>query len=157
MLDNEGISESQTLDEVVAFSVAGQDFCCPIMSVREIRGWSDTTTLPCSPAFIRGVINLRGAVVPVIDLAERLGLGQTLVDERKVIIIAVVNDQTVGLLADVVSDIVTLEHDAKHPVPDVSDASSGEFIAGIILQGDRIVRQLELTKILPNNRFEDAC
>ena len=84
--------------ELVAFRVAGQDYCVDIMSVREIRGWTQATTLPHAPDFVRGVINLRGSVVPIVDLAARLGLDPITASDRNVIIITVINQQVVGLL-----------------------------------------------------------
>ncbi|MBF9044311.1 chemotaxis protein CheW [Rhodobacterales bacterium HKCCE4037] len=139
-------------NEVVAFRVNGQDFCCDIMSVREIRGWSETTILPHCEAFVKGVINLRGSVVPVIDLSARLGLGTTEPGPRNVIIIVVVEDQTVGLLADVVSDIISILDDGLQPVPEMAAASSGAFISGVLMLKDTMVRKLNLSSVLPQTR-----
>jgi len=135
--------------EVVAFRVADQDFCFDIMSVREIRGWSETTILPHAESFVKGVINLRGSVVPVIDLSERLGFGPTEPGPRHVIIIAVVNDQTVGLLADVVSDIVTVVSENVHPVPELAAPVAERSISGIVMADERMIRKLDLATVLP--------
>ena len=88
--------------ELISFQIGDQEFCVDIMSVREIRGWTPATPLPRTPVFVRGVINLRGAVVAVIDLAARLGLGKTIPTPRHVIVIVTLGQQTVGLLADLV-------------------------------------------------------
>ena len=85
-----------------------QEFCIDIMSVREIRGWTPATALPHAPAYVRGVINLRGSVLPIVDLAERLGFPPTDASARQVIIVVQVGAQIVGLLVDAVSDILTL-------------------------------------------------
>ncbi|WP_341871935.1 chemotaxis protein CheW [Roseivivax halodurans] len=74
--------------ELVSFAIGDQDFCMDIMLVREIRGWTNVTMLPHAPSFILGVINLRGAVVPIVDLASRLGLTPLEPTQRHVIIIA---------------------------------------------------------------------
>jgi purine-binding chemotaxis protein CheW len=142
-------THGDTDQEVVAFRVADQDFCFDIMSVREIRGWSETTVLPHAESFVKGVINLRGSVVPVIDLSERLGFGPTEPGQRHVIIIAVVNSQTVGLLADVVSDIVTVVAGSVHPVPDVAAPTEERAISGIVMDDERMIRKLDLTTVLP--------
>ena len=89
------------------------------MSVREIRGWTAATPLPRTPDFVRGVINLRGAVLPIIDLSARLGLGFTEPEARHVIIVCRINNQMVGLLVDAVSDILTVTDDLIQPTPDV--------------------------------------
>lgn len=74
--------------ELISFRIGAQEFCVDIMAVREIRGWTPATPLPHSPAYVRGVINLRGAVLPIVDLAERLGLPPSTPTQRHVIIVA---------------------------------------------------------------------
>lgn len=93
MLDSTDHTTSDLRHDMVAFRVADQDFCIDIGMVREIRSWSETTFLPHAQPYVKGVINLRGAVVAVIDLAARLGLGVTKTDPRNVIIIAQVGTQ----------------------------------------------------------------
>jgi len=143
-------------NEVVTFRIAGQDYSFDLKSVREIRGWTDTTRLPHAQPFVKGVINLRGAVVPVIDLSERLGLGPTEPGPRHVIIIAVVGDQTVGLLADVVSDIITAKDEDIHPVPDIVDDLVRAHVSGVLIHDDRMIRMLNLSHILPVNDRDAA-
>ncbi len=137
--------------EVVAFRVAGQDFCFDIMSVREIRGWTRTTVLPHAQSYVKGVINLRGSVVPVVDLSDRLGLGQTEPGARHVIIITVIDGQTIGLLADMVSDILSVGVEALHPVPDMVSEEVKAFISGVLLIEDRMIRRLDLSSVVPRN------
>lgn len=145
----DAILESVERDlEVVAFRVAGQDFCFDLASVREIRGWTSTTALPHAQPYVKGVINLRGSVVPVIDLSQRLGFGAADPGARHVIIIAVVADQTVGLLAEVVSDILTVTESELQPIPDIVDETVRQFISGVLLQDDKMIRRLELATIL---------
>ena len=139
----------QVDQEVVAFRVAEQDFCFDIMSVREIRGWTETTALPHVESYVKGVINLRGSVVPVLDLSDRLGFGATDPNLRHVIIIAVVNGQTIGLLADMVSDILSFADDAMHPVPDMIEGQEESFISGVLLLDGRMIRKLDLTRVVP--------
>lgn len=142
--------------EVVAFRVAGQDFCFDIMSVREIRGWTETTTLPHAQSYVKGVINLRGSVVPVVDLSDRLGFGATEACARHVIIITVVDGQTIGLLADVVSDILAVSEDAMHAVPDMVSDQVKAFISGVVLVEERMIRRLELSSVVPSTGLEAA-
>lgn len=144
------------LQEVVAFRVADQDFCFDIMSVREIRGWTKTTVLPHAQSFVMGVINLRGSVVPVVDLSDRLGLGPTQACDRHVIIITVVEGQTVGLLADVVSDILAVSDEDMHTVPDMISDQVKAFISGVVLVDDRMIRRLDLTSVVPRAGCEAA-
>src|ERR1700742_3390878 len=105
--------------ELTSFRIGDQEFCVDIMSVREIRGWTAATPLPRSPDFVRGVINLRGAVLPIIDLSARMGLGVIEPEARHVIIVCRIGGQMVGLLVDAVSDILTITDDLIQATPDV--------------------------------------
>jgi purine-binding chemotaxis protein CheW len=149
-------STKATAQEVVAFRVADQDFCFDIMSVREIRGWTETTTLPHAQTYVKGVINLRGSVVPVVDLSERLGFGPTDPCARHVIIITVVEGQTIGLLADVVSDILAVSEEAMHPVPEMVAEQVKAFISGVVLVEERMIRRLDLSRVVPSQGLEAA-
>ena len=91
--------------ELVSFRAGDQEYCVDIIAVREIRGWTPCTTLPQSPAYVCGVINLRGAVLPIIDFNARLGRGPTVPSARNVIIVTHIGARLVGLLVDAVSDI----------------------------------------------------
>lgn len=143
--------------DVVAFRIGEQDYCIDISVVREIRGWSPTTILPHAPPHVTGVINLRGAVVAVVDLAARLGLGKTVPTPRHVIVIVTLGNQTVGLLADVVSDILGIDDQAMKPVPDVASDSTRAFITSVITTEDgRMLRKLELSEVLPRRNGEAA-
>lgn len=140
--------------EVVAFRVAEQDFCFDIMSVREIRGWTDTTILPHAQSYVKGVINLRGSVVPVVDLSARLGLGVTDPGPRHVIIITVVQSQTIGILAEVVSDIITVQDEDIQPVPDIVSDTVKSFISGVVIVNGQMIRKLDLTRVLPSDSVD---
>jgi len=143
--------------EVVSFRVAEQDYCIDIEIVREIRGWSPTTVLPHTPPHVTGVINLRGAVVAVVDLAARLGLGLSQPTPRHVVIIVTLGDQTVGLLADVVSDILAIPDDHLRPVPEIASDGPRGFITNVItLEDGRMLRKLDLHEVLPG-RTEQAA
>src|SRR5262245_2295329 len=94
--------------ELIAFCIGEQEYAVDIMSVREIRGCSPATPLPQTPDYMRGVINLRGAVLPIMDLAKRLGLPVSELSARSVIIVVKVGERVIGLLVDAVSDILSI-------------------------------------------------
>ena len=136
--------------DVVSFRLAEQDFCIDISVVREIRGWTPTTALPHAQSYVKGVINLRGSVVAVVDLAARLGLGATTPTARHVIIIVTLGRQTVGLLADVVSDILTIGAAHMKPVPELASEVARDFITSVITFEDgRMLRKIDLARVLP--------
>lgn len=143
--------------DVVAFKLASQDFCIDIGLVREIRGWTPTTILPHAPHYVKGVINLRGSVVTVIDLSARLGFGVTDPSQRHVVIIAMHEGQVVGLLADLVSDIATVNDEHVQAVPDIASDPVREFISGMITFDDgRILRKIDLVQLLPSPKGDFA-
>ena len=142
--------------ELVAFRVAGQDYCVDIMAVREIRGWTQTTTLPHAPEYVRGVINLRGSVVPIVDLAARLGLDPISASDRNVIIITVINEQVVGLLVEAVFDILSIPASVVQETPDVASEAVKAFINGVITVEEKMIRLIDLVRILPTRNQEVA-
>ena len=118
------------------------------MSVREIRGWTPATALPHAPAYVRGVINLRGSVLPIVDLAERLGFPQTDASARQVIIVVQVGAQIIGLLVDAVSDILTLTTENIQPTPDVASDFVKSFVRGILAIDGRMIGVIELDGVM---------
>lgn len=135
--------------ELISFRIGSQEFCVDIMAVREIRGWAKATPLPHSPDYMRGVMNLRGAVLPIVDLGARLGLGAAEPTARHVIIVARIGDRTVGLLVDAVSDILTVT-DQIQATPDVACETVRAFVQGILAIDGRMISLISLDHILPD-------
>jgi purine-binding chemotaxis protein CheW len=142
--------------ELISFRVGAQEFCVDIMAVREIRGWTAATALPQSPEYVRGVINLRGAVLPIVDLASRLGFDSAETTARHVIIVAQIGHQQVGLLVDAVSDILTVTDAMVQPTPEVASDSAKAFIRGLIALDGRMISLIGLDKVLPDLELEAA-
>ena len=137
------------LREMVTFRVGEQDFCIDIMMVREIRGWTPATILPHAPSYVLGVINLRGSVVPIVDLSSRLGLTPSEPSDRHVIVIAVVGSQTIGYLVNAVSDIIGVNQSEIQPTPDVTSETTRAFIEGVIVNEERMLRVIDIQTVLP--------
>ncbi len=143
-------------NEFVAFRISGQDFCVEIMSIREIRGWTQETLIPHSPIFVRGITNLRGAILPIVDLADRLGLGAAVPTERHVILVAELKEQIVGLLVEAVSDILTLSDASIQPTPDVASNLTKRFIRGAASVDNRLISVVDLADLMPTSQEEAA-
>ena len=141
----------------IAFRVDGQEYGFDIMSVREIRIWSATTTLPNAPPFIRGVINLRGMIVPILDLRSRFGLAQTDISRQHVVIILRIGQRTVGVLVDAVSDILSAAADEIRPLPQHDNGAEAALIEGIMTVGDRMVSLVALDHLLGNDMRLDSA
>ncbi|MBT9447443.1 MAG: chemotaxis protein CheW [Hyphomonadaceae bacterium] len=135
--------------ELISFCIGEQEFCVDIMAVREIRGWTPATPLPQTPGYIRGVINLRGAVLPVMDLAARMGLPPVQPSARSVIIVVKVAERLIGLLVDAVSDILSITDENIQPPPDVACDRVRSFVRGLFTIDGRMISQIALDRILP--------
>ena len=129
--------------QLITFEVESQVFGIDIMAIREIRAWTPTTRLPHVPHYVSGVVNLRGTVLPVVDLAARLGWRATAPTSRHVIIVTQIAGQFRGLIVDSVSDIVTFADDALQPPPTTGDAVV-PFLEGLVSIDERMVMVLNL-------------
>jgi len=155
MSDNPTQNTHQPM-EVISFRVHDDEYCVNIMSVREIRGWSPATRLPHAPNYVRGVINLRGAVLPIIDLANRLGFDLTEPNERHVIIVAQIEGQLFGIMVDAVSDIMSVTPDDLQPTPNIGSEASRTFVKNVIAREDQMIRFIDLSQVLPQGLAQAA-
>ncbi len=142
--ENKGADESK---QFLTFTVEGEEYGVDIMSVREIKGWTEATRLPNSPEFMRGVMNLRGLIVPIFDLRARFTHQLTKASIKNVVIILAVNGRNIGLLVDSVSDILTISQNEVKPAPDSDSEGRGEFINGLISTNNRMVVLLAIEKL----------
>jgi len=118
------------------------------MAVREIKGWTQITHLPRQPDYVRGVLNLRGVIVPIIDLRCRFGQGLTEATPLHIVIIVQVAAKPVGLLADRVLDIVSLDETQIQPVPRIAQALRVEFLAGLVTIDGAMIALIDLPNLL---------
>ena len=132
--------------QLITFQIGEQYLGVDIMAIREIRAWTPTTMLPHVPSYVRGVVNLRGTVLPVVDLSARLGWGLTDPTVRHVIIVVRIAEQLRGLIVDAVNDIVTIKDDELQPPPSGSDTSSG-LLEGLVSIEERMVMVLDLDNL----------
>ena len=139
------VAQAESL-EIIAFRLNDQSFCVKTRSIREIRGWAPVTPVPHSPREILGVINLRGTVIPIVDLSVKLGMPGTEASERSAIIVTDVNDMTLGLLVEGVSDILTVPADSLQPVPQ-STGQSAKFAEGILAHQGMMICFLKLEEM----------
>lgn len=133
--------------QFISFRIGSEEYAIDIMAVREIKGWTDTTSLPNQPKFILGVLNLRGTIVPIFDLRCRFGMGLTDATRSHVVIIVSVLERTIGLLVDAVSDILTVNAAEIKAVPETDRSASSEFMSGIITINDGMVVLLSLENL----------
>jgi len=156
-------ASSQALQQVLCFALAGEAYALPILKVREIQAQATITRIPKAPPYMPGVINLRGAIVPILELRYRFSLGEAPEDTRPVIVIVEVQGRTVGIRVDSVSDVLDLDPASIRPAPELGNqgAHGREFIAGlasypgasgsdsmlILLELDALLSESELTTL----------
>jgi purine-binding chemotaxis protein CheW len=144
--------------ELITFEVEGQVFGLDIMSIREIRAWTPTTRLPRVPAYVAGVVNLRGTILPVIDLAARLGWRATEPTPRHAIIVTQLGSQVGGWIVDSVSDIVTVPDQAlQPPPPGTGNDSVVPFLEGLAAIDDHMVMVLNLVALTGGVQLAEAA
>ncbi|MGY5810011.1 chemotaxis protein CheW [Rhizobium sp. LEGMi198b] len=130
--DHHGNHPSTATLEIIAFHLSDRQFCIRTTSIREIRGWAAATPLPHAPPHLLGVMNLRGSVIPVIDLAAKLGVPSAVDTSRSAIVVVEVGQGVIGLVVDQVSDILSISGDRIQPIPDLGTAFDPAFAHGII-------------------------
>ena len=133
--------------QVVAFKLRKEEYGFYILNVQEIKGLTDITRVPFASDFIKGVINLRGSVLPVIDLKKRLGLQETEYTENTRIVIVKVDEVSVGMIVDAVTEVITLDG-AHVDTSKAVDNESSRFITGIGKLDDRLIIMLDLGAIV---------
>jgi purine-binding chemotaxis protein CheW len=134
--------------QFISFAIGDDQYGVDIMAVREIKGWTEITHLPKQPEYVRGVLNLRGAIVPIIDLRCRFGQGQTQTTPLHIMIIVQIASKPVGLLADRVLDIVSIDAAQIKSVPRVAQAQRVNFLSGLVTTESGMIALIDLPKLL---------
>ncbi|MBN8294938.1 chemotaxis protein CheW [Rhodobacter sp. NTK016B] len=142
--------------EFVSLSAGGQGFCVEITSIREIRRWSQVTALPFSEDSVLGVMNLRGAVIPIVDLAGRLGLGTTEIGSRNIVVVVAIGSRIMGLLVDSVSEILSVNSETIRPNPTLRRDGGTSHVTGLLPVEDVMLRVLDLSALFANEGEEAA-
>jgi purine-binding chemotaxis protein CheW len=140
--------EASSPTQLISFAIGDDQYGVDIMAVREIKGWTDITPLPRQPQYVRGVLNLRGVIVPIVDLRCRFGQGLTQATALHIVIIVHIAGKPVGLLADRVLDIVSLDETQIKPVPRVAQAQRLNFLSGLVTTEDAMIALIDLPNLL---------
>jgi purine-binding chemotaxis protein CheW len=145
----------------LTFVLDGQEYGVDIQRVQEIKTWTQTTSLPNSPSHIRGVINIRGAIVPIVDLRKRFSLEEIPYTKTTVVLVLTVErddkERIVGVVVDAVSDVCDANEDQLRPAPDIGVAGDTQFIQGIMTINDQMVIILDVDRLLntQSDQFAD--
>ena len=134
--------------QFISFAIGSEQYGDDIMAVREIKGWSQISHLPKQQEYVRGVLNLRGVIVPILDLRCRFGQGITEATPLHVVIIVQIGARQAGLLADRVLDIVSFEAAHVQPVPQVTQEVRADFLSGLVSHDGALIALIDLHDLL---------
>ena len=134
--------------QFISFAIGDDQYGVDIMAVREIKGWSDITHLPKQPEYVRGVLNLRGAIVPIVDLRCRFGQGLTETTPLHIVIIVQIGGRQVGLIGDRVLDIVSIDANQIQPVPRTAQGATSDFLSGLVTHDNTMIALIDLRNLL---------
>jgi len=149
---NTGEMVDEASDQYLTFSLAGEEYGVDILGVQEVKVWTEVTVLPNTPSYIKGVLNLRGAIVPIIDLRTRFGIESVGYSETTVIVVLKLQIEgrarVIGIVVDAVSDVLDIPHSAQKSVDDFDLDSRSEAITGVATVNDKLVIMMNAAKLL---------
>ncbi len=134
--------------EYLTFRLDQEEYGIDILKVQEIRGYEAVTRIANAPEFIKGVINLRGIIIPVVDMRIKFNLGEPVYDQFTVVIILNINGRVVGMVVDAVSDVTSLTPDQIKPAPDMGTAFSSEYMIGLGTIDERMLILVDIQRLM---------
>lgn len=144
-------------EQFLTFRLNGQDYGMPILKVQEIKGWDKITPIPNSPAYIKGVLNLRGVIVPVIDLRLRFGLPEAERDAFTVVIVANVKGRLAGIVVDAVSDVINFSSEQLCDAPEYEGQQNREFIKGLAQVDGKLLVLLDIDRLASPDSLDKSA
>ncbi len=150
------MDEQQTFQdsECLTFTLGSEEYGIDILKVQEIRGYDAVTKIANTPDFIKGVINLRGAVVPIVDLRIKFNLGTITYDEFTVVIILNLDKRIVGIVVDGVSDVIAIKSEQIRQVPDLVSGIDTRYLAGLGNLDDRMLILVDISKLMSSQEMD---
>lgn len=137
-----------TGNEFLAFTLGKEEYGIQILKVQELRGYETVTRIANAPEFVKGVVNLRGTIVPIVDMRIKFKLGEPTYDQFTVVIILNIAGRVVGMVVDSVSDVITLSADQVKPAPDMGTAFNSNFLIGLGTLEDRMLILIDIDKLM---------
>ncbi|MDQ5888275.1 MAG: purine-binding chemotaxis protein CheW [Pseudomonadota bacterium] len=144
----------ETGHETLVFALGQEEYGIDILKVQEIRGYDAVTTIANSPSFLKGVINLRGTIVPIVDMRIKFNLGNVEYNQFTVVIILNIAKRVVGMVVDAVSDVITLLPEQIKPAPEFGSALKTEYINGLGTIDSRMIIMVDIEKLMTSQEME---
>ena len=154
MQANHEQTASEASRELLTFTLGSEEYGIDILKVQEIRGYEAVTTIANAPEFIKGVINLRGIIVPIVDMRIKFKLGSVTYDETTVVIILNVANRVVGMVVDGVSDVTTLKAEEIKPAPEFGSNLDTKYLQGLGTVDERMIILVDIEKLMTSRDME---
>ena len=142
---------STVAQEYLTFTLGAEEYGVNILKVQEIRGYEKPTAIANAPAYIKGVVNLRGTIVPIVDMRIKFNLGEASYDQFTVVIILNVADRVVGMVVDGVSDVISLQAEQMRAAPEFSSTFDTRYITGLGTVDDRMLILVDIDKLMSSS------
>lgn len=152
-MTNEPKAKEEAGREYLAFSLGGEEYAVNILQVQEIRAYERVTRIANMPAFIKGVMNLRGAVVPVVDLRVRFNVGSAEYGASTIVIVINIGARTIGMVVDGVSDVVTLKAADLRAAPQIAGVLTAEFLEGVAILDKRMLIIVDINGLMSSKEM----
>jgi purine-binding chemotaxis protein CheW len=134
--------------QFLTFALGQEEYGVEILKIQEIKGFSAITPLPNAPAYVKGVLNLRGTIVPIVDLRKKFGMPEEAYTKFTVIVVVQVQGKIMGFIVDAVSDVLTVTGSEIQPTPDLHGQVDTSFLNGLAKAGEKLVILLDIDKVL---------
>lgn len=139
--------------EFLTFTLGGEEYGLDILKVQEIRCYDTPTRIANAPAFLKGVINLRGAIVPIVDLRIKFNLGEPTYDQFTVVIILNLGEREVGIVVDAVSDVIKLSSSELQPAPELGSSLDTRYILGLGTVGQQMIIVVDIEHLMTSSEM----
>ncbi len=144
---------SQKDQEFLTFTLGDEHYALDILTVKEIRGYESVTKIANAPAFIKGVINLRGDIVPIVDLRIKFNVGEATYNEFTIVIVLHIHNRIVGIVVDGVSDVVSLNKDQLRPPPNFGVAFDSRYLLGLATINEQMIILVDINELISSQEM----
>ena len=144
---------AETGNEFLAFTLGKEEYGIDILKVQEIRGYEAVTRIANAPEFVKGVVNLRGIIVPIVDMRIKFNLGEPTYDQFTVVIILNISGRVVGMVVDSVSDVITLSPEQIKPAPEMGTAFNTDYLIGLGTLDERMLILVDIDKLMSSEEM----
>ena len=151
--NNKGGEESGFAQEYLTFTLGAEEYAIDILKVQEIRGYESPTTIANAPEFLKGVINLRGTIVPIVDLRIKFRVGKAEYTPFTVVIILNIGKRVMGIVVDGVSDVIQLNADSLHPAPEFGSILDTRYLLGLGTVEERMIIMVDIEELMTSQEM----